>query len=55
MNHQRIVRTVCFVTVGYVIVLAVWLGWLIEHTPPATIRTRSWDWSPPSARRWDSG
>lgn len=37
MNHQRIVRTVCFVTVGYVIVLAVWLGWLIEHTPPATI------------------
>ncbi|WP_072689923.1 hypothetical protein [Rhodococcus marinonascens] len=37
MNHQRIVRTVCFITVGYVMVLAVWLGWLVDHTPPATI------------------
>ena len=37
MNHQRIVRTVCFITACYVIVLAVWLGWLIEHTPEATV------------------
>ncbi|WP_305092678.1 hypothetical protein [Prescottella sp. R16] len=37
MNHPRIVRTVCVVTVGYVIVLAVWLGWLVEHTPEGTI------------------
>lgn len=37
MNHQRIVRTVCFITAGYVIVLAIWLGWLVEHTPAATI------------------
>ncbi|GAB2637170.1 hypothetical protein ABI214_18135 [Prescottella soli] len=37
MNHPRIVRTVCFITVSYVIVLAIWLGWLIEHTPEGTI------------------
>lgn len=37
MNHPRIVRTVCFITVGYVVILAVWLGWLIRHTPEATI------------------
>ncbi len=37
MNHPRIVRTVCFISVGYVIVLSIWLGWLIEHTPEATI------------------
>lgn len=37
MNHPRIVRTVCFVTVGYVMVLAIWLGWLVEYTPEATI------------------
>lgn len=37
MNHPRIVRTVCFVTVGYVLVLAIWLGWLVEHTPTGTV------------------
>ncbi|QCQ92493.1 hypothetical protein [Rhodococcus sp. SGAir0479] len=37
MNHPRIVRTVCFVTVGYLIVLAIWLGRLIERTPENTI------------------
>ncbi|RVW01709.1 hypothetical protein [Rhodococcus spongiicola] len=37
MNHPRIVRTVCFITVSYLIVLATWLGWLVEHTPEATI------------------
>lgn len=37
MNHPRIVRTVCFITVSYLIVLSAWLGWLIEHTPEGTI------------------
>lgn len=37
MNHHRIVRNVSFITAGYLVVLAVWLGWLIEHTPEATI------------------
>ncbi|PTR31005.1 hypothetical protein C8K36_10131 [Rhodococcus sp. OK519] len=37
MNHPRIVRTVCFITVSYLIVLSIWLGWLIEHTPEGTI------------------
>ncbi|WP_137723991.1 hypothetical protein [Prescottella subtropica] len=37
MNHPRIVRTVCVITVSYVIVLAIWLGRLVEHTPEGTI------------------
>ncbi|QBJ95934.1 hypothetical protein ERC79_08080 [Rhodococcus sp. ABRD24] len=37
MNHPRIVRTVCVISVGYVAVLAFWLGWLVEHTPPGTV------------------
>ncbi|NLE81730.1 MAG: hypothetical protein GX610_19550 [Rhodococcus sp.] len=37
MNHQRIVATVCFITAGYIFVLALWLGWLIDHSPPGTI------------------
>lgn len=37
MNHPRIVRTVCFISVSYVIVLSIWLGWLIDHTAPGTI------------------
>ncbi len=37
MNHPRIVRTVCFITVSYLIVLSAWLGWLVEHTPEGTI------------------
>lgn len=37
MNHQRIVAAVCFITAGYVLVLALWLGWLIHHTPPGTV------------------
>ncbi|MEV0945402.1 hypothetical protein [Rhodococcus sp. NPDC049939] len=37
MNHQRIVKNVCYVTAGYVVVLALWLGWLVQLTPPATI------------------
>lgn len=37
MNHPRIVRTVGFITVGYVVVLAIWLGWLVGHTPAGTV------------------
>ncbi|MGF0244750.1 hypothetical protein [Rhodococcus erythropolis] len=37
MNHRRVVHTVCFIAVGYLIALAVWLGWLVEHTPPGTL------------------
>ncbi|MFE3291883.1 hypothetical protein [Rhodococcus sp. NPDC059234] len=37
MFHERIVRTVLAVTAGYVVVLALWLGWLVQHTPPETV------------------
>ena len=36
MFHDRIVRTVLAVTAGYVIVLAVWLGWLYQYTEEGT-------------------
>ncbi|SDD54313.1 hypothetical protein [Rhodococcus tukisamuensis] len=36
MFHDRIVRTVLAITAGYVIVLAVWLGWLIQYTEEGT-------------------
>ncbi|MBF5001273.1 hypothetical protein IRT45_29510 [Nocardia sp. BSTN01] len=36
MDHVRILRTVLGVTVGYVIVLGLWLGWVHQHTPPGT-------------------
>ncbi|MGW6377537.1 hypothetical protein ACWFRB_15885 [Rhodococcus sp. NPDC055112] len=37
MFHERIVRTVLTITVGYLIILAIWLGWLVQHTPPGTV------------------
>ena len=37
MNHPRIIRTVCAITAGYLVVLAIWLDRLIEHTPEGTI------------------
>jgi hypothetical protein len=36
MDHTRILRTVLGVTVGYLVVLGFWLGWVAEHTPPGT-------------------
>ncbi|MET7770823.1 DUF3592 domain-containing protein [Nocardia sp. NPDC005366] len=37
MDHARILRTVLGVTAGYLILLGLWLGWLVQHTPPGTI------------------
>lgn len=37
MNHRRIVHTVCFIAVWYLIALALWLGWLVDLTPPGTL------------------
>lgn len=37
MNHERILRTVLGISACYVVLLAVWAGWLIEHTPPGTM------------------
>nr|WP_296773232.1 hypothetical protein [Rhodococcus sp. (in: high G+C Gram-positive bacteria)] len=37
MDHERTLRSVAVVTGGYVIVLAVWAGWLRPHTPPGTL------------------
>ncbi|MDJ0393334.1 hypothetical protein QMK17_08310 [Rhodococcus sp. G-MC3] len=37
MNHQKTLRAVVVVTGGYVIVLAVWAGWLRPHSPPGTL------------------
>jgi hypothetical protein len=36
MDHARILRTVLGVTAGYLMVLGLWLGWVIRHTPPGT-------------------
>ncbi|RDI63265.1 hypothetical protein [Nocardia pseudobrasiliensis] len=36
MDHTRILRTVLGVTVGYLVLLAFWLGWIVRHTPPGT-------------------
>ncbi len=38
MSHERILRTVLGVTAGYVILLALWAGWLVQHTPPGTVQ-----------------
>ncbi|WP_067884364.1 hypothetical protein [Nocardia vaccinii] len=37
MNHARILRTVLGVTVGYLVLLSVWLGWIVQHTQPGTV------------------
>ena len=37
MNNARIVRSVVFVTIGYALVLAIWIGWLMDRTPPGTL------------------
>lgn len=37
MDHTRILRTVLGVTAVYLVILALWLGWLVHHTPPGTI------------------
>lgn len=37
MNHERILRAVAFVAVGYLVVLIIWAGWLRSHTPPGTL------------------
>ncbi|QIS06678.1 hypothetical protein F5X71_34140 [Nocardia brasiliensis] len=37
MDHGRILRTVLGVTAGYLLLLGLWLGWLVQHTPPGTL------------------
>ncbi|MBF6175472.1 hypothetical protein [Nocardia blacklockiae] len=37
MDHARMLRTVLGVTAGYLVVLGVWLGWVVHHTPPGTV------------------
>ncbi|MGC0365688.1 hypothetical protein ABH922_003672 [Rhodococcus sp. 27YEA15] len=37
MKHHRVVPAVCFISVGYLIVLAIWLGLLIDRTPLGTV------------------
>ncbi|MDV8078641.1 hypothetical protein R4P47_18925 [Rhodococcus sp. IEGM 1370] len=37
MNNARIVRSVVVVTIGYALVLAIWIGWLRDRTPPGTL------------------
>ena len=37
MNHNRTVRAVAVVTVAYIVVLAIWIGWLRDRTPPGTL------------------
>ncbi|WP_042938405.1 hypothetical protein [Rhodococcus sp. AW25M09] len=37
MNNTRIVRSVVIVTICYSIVLAFWIGWLMDRTPPGTL------------------
>ncbi|MEU7766816.1 DUF3592 domain-containing protein [Nocardia sp. NPDC049190] len=36
MDHARILRTVLGVTAGYLVLLALWLGWVVDRTPPGT-------------------
>ncbi|TCK00463.1 hypothetical protein [Nocardia alba] len=36
MDHARVSRALVGVVAGYLIVLAVWLGWLAPHAPPGT-------------------
>ncbi|MET8654821.1 DUF3592 domain-containing protein [Nocardia aurea] len=37
MDHARVLRTVLGVTAGYLILLGLWLGWLVQRTPPGTV------------------
>ncbi|MCM6777313.1 hypothetical protein NDR87_27885 [Nocardia sp. CDC159] len=37
MDHARILRTVLGVTVGYLMILGLWLGWVVHRTPPGTL------------------
>lgn len=37
MDHVRVLRVVLGVTAGYLILLAVWLGWVVQHTPDGTV------------------
>lgn len=37
MNHEKTLRAVAVVTAGYVVVLAIWIGWLRPLTPPGTL------------------
>ncbi|WP_040784510.1 hypothetical protein [Nocardia pneumoniae] len=37
MDHERILRTVLGVTAGYLVLLALWLGWVVHRTPPGTV------------------
>ncbi|WP_019932304.1 hypothetical protein [Nocardia sp. BMG111209] len=37
MDHARILRTVLGVTAGYLMILGLWLGWVVRHTPPGTL------------------
>ncbi|MGK8521020.1 hypothetical protein ACRS6B_05405 [Nocardia asteroides] len=37
MDHERILRTVLGVTAGYLVLLALWLGWVVQRTPPGTV------------------
>lgn len=38
MSHERILRTVLGVSAGYVVLVALWAGWLVQHTPPGTLQ-----------------
>ena len=37
MNHVRVVRAVAFVTAGYIVVLALWLGLFVANSPEGTV------------------
>ncbi|BDT89688.1 DUF3592 domain-containing protein [Nocardia cyriacigeorgica] len=37
MDHVRVLRVVLGVTAGYLILLALWLGWVVQHTPDGTV------------------
>ncbi|NEW39720.1 hypothetical protein GV794_23305 [Nocardia cyriacigeorgica] len=37
MDHVRVLRVVLGVTAGYLILLALWLGWVVNHTPDGTV------------------
>ncbi|QDC15886.1 hypothetical protein [Rhodococcus ruber] len=37
MNHVRVVRAVAFVTAGYLVVLALWLGLFVGDSPEGTV------------------
>lgn len=37
MNHSKIANAVIVVTIGYGVILTVWIGWLVERTPPGTL------------------